>query len=56
MERLLEPELNEASPIYANSGYSPAGDYWRLGTIFRAIFLEVLLLLGVPCAGILWAR
>jgi L-tartrate/succinate antiporter len=45
-----------ASPIDANSGFLPAGDYWRLVTIFGAILLGVLLLLGVPWAGILWAR
>jgi L-tartrate/succinate antiporter len=53
---IITPFADVASPIYANSGYLPAGDYWRLGTIFGAIFLGVLLLLGVPWAGILWAR
>ena len=53
---IITPFADAASPIYANSGYLPAGDYWRLGTIFGAIFLGVLLLLGVPWAGILWAR
>jgi hypothetical protein len=39
-----------------NRRYLPAGDYRRLGTIFGVIFLGALLLLGVPWAGILWAR
>ena len=53
---IITPFGDAASPIYAKSGYLPAGDYRRLGTIFGAIFLGVLLLLGVPWAGILWAR
>ena len=53
---VITPCADAASLIYANSGYLPAGDYWRLGMIFGAIFLGVLLLLGVPWAGILWAR
>jgi L-tartrate/succinate antiporter len=53
---IITPFADVASPIYANSGYLPAGDHWRLGMIFAAIFLGVLLLLGVPWAGILWAR
>jgi len=52
---IITPFADAASPIYANSGYLPAGDYWRLGMIFGAIFFGVLLLLGVPWAGILWA-
>jgi hypothetical protein len=47
---IITPFADAASPIYANSGYPPAGDYWRLGVIFGAIFLGVLLLLGVPWA------
>jgi L-tartrate/succinate antiporter len=53
---IITPFADAASPIYANSGYLPACDYWRLGTIFGALFLAVRLLLGVPWAGILWAR
>jgi len=36
------------------SGYLPASDYWRLGTIFGAIFLVMFLVLGVPWASLLW--
>jgi L-tartrate/succinate antiporter len=35
------------APVYANSGYIRMADYWRLGTIFRAIFLAALLLLSI---------
>jgi len=40
---IITPFADAASPIYANSGYLPAGDYWRLGMIFGAIFLGALL-------------
>jgi len=36
------------SPIYYGSGYISRGAYWALGLVFGAIFLGVLLLVGVP--------
>jgi len=51
---IITPFADAASPIYANSGYLPARDYWRLGTIFGAIFLFMFLVLGVPWASLLW--
>jgi len=51
---IITPFADAASPIYANSGYLPARDYWRLGTIFGAIFLVMFLVLGVPWASLLW--
>ncbi len=33
---------------FDGSGYLPTKDYWRLGTIFGAIFLAALLLIGYP--------
>src|SRR5260370_3067163 len=51
---IITPFADAASPIYANSGYLPAKDYWRLGTIFGAIFLIVFLGIGVPWASLLW--
>jgi len=44
---VITPFADAASPIYANSGYLPAKDYWRLGTIFGAIFLVFFLCIGV---------
>jgi L-tartrate/succinate antiporter len=38
---IITPFADAASTIYANSGYLPAGDCWRLGVIFGAIFLGV---------------
>jgi len=34
--------------VYVGSGYLPAGDYWRLGAIFGAIYIVAFLLTGVP--------
>jgi len=53
---IITPFADAASPIYANSGYLPAKDYWRLGAIFGAIFLFVFLVIGVPWASLLWWR
>jgi len=50
---VITPFADAASPVYANSGYLPAKDYWRLGAIFGAIFLLVFLAIGVPWATIL---
>lgn len=53
---VITPFADAASPIYANSGYLPAKDYWRLGTIFGAIFLILFLIIGVPWATLLWGK
>jgi L-tartrate/succinate antiporter len=51
---VITPFADAASPVYANSGYLPAKDYWRLGTTFGAIFLAVFLAIAVPWAAFLW--
>jgi L-tartrate/succinate antiporter len=45
---ILTPYAAGPSPVYYGSGYLPAADYWRLGTIFGLIFLAAFLVLGVP--------
>lgn len=49
---VISPYATGPAPVYANSGYIGSAEYWRLGTIFGAIFLGALLLLGAPV--ILW--
>ena len=51
---IITPLCRRGQPIYANSGYLPTKDYWRLGTIFGAIFLLESLIIGVPWATIRW--
>ena len=53
---IITPFADAASPIYANSGYLPPKDYWRLGSIFGAIFLILFLAIGVPWASLLWRK
>jgi L-tartrate/succinate antiporter len=53
---VITPFADAASPIYANSGYLPAKDYWRLGTIFGALFLILFLGIGVPWASLLLGK
>jgi L-tartrate/succinate antiporter len=53
---IITPFADAASPIYANSGYLPPKDYWRLGTIFGALFLIFFLAVGVPWASLLWEK
>jgi L-tartrate/succinate antiporter len=53
---IITPFADAASPIYANSGFLPSRDYWRLGTIFGAIFLILFVTIGVPWASLLWGK
>jgi len=45
---IVSPYGAGPSPIYAGSGYLPAGDFWRLGAIFGALYLVALLVIGLP--------
>jgi L-tartrate/succinate antiporter len=49
---VLTPYATGPAPVYASSGYITSAEFWRLGTIFGAIFLAALLLLSAP--AILW--
>lgn len=45
---VISPYAAGQSPIYFGSGYLPSKDFWRLGLIFGAIYLAVLLGVGYP--------
>jgi L-tartrate/succinate antiporter len=45
---IISPYATGPGPIYYGSGYVSRGDFWRLGLIFGAIYLAVLLVIGVP--------
>ncbi|MFC0179319.1 anion permease [Thorsellia kenyensis] len=45
---IITPYGTGPSPIYYGSGFLPAKDFWRLGTIFGFIFLIGLIGLGYP--------
>lgn len=45
---IITPYGTGPSPIYYGSGYLPTKDYWRLGTIFGAIFLGSMMLIAYP--------
>jgi L-tartrate/succinate antiporter len=45
---IIFPYATGPSPIYYGSGYVSRKDFWTLGLIFGAIYLAVLLVIGVP--------
>jgi L-tartrate/succinate antiporter len=45
---IITPYATGPSPVYFGSGFIPRRDYWVLGLVFGAIFLAVLLGIGVP--------
>jgi L-tartrate/succinate antiporter len=45
---VITPYATGPAFAYYESGYIPSTHFWRLGTIFGAIFLAALLLIGVP--------
>jgi L-tartrate/succinate antiporter len=45
---VLTPYATGSAPIYYASGYITRREFWRLGAIFGAIYLAVLLGLGLP--------
>ena len=46
-DRVL-PYATGSAPVYYASGYITRREFWRLGAIFGAIYLAVLLGLGLP--------
>jgi len=45
---ILTPYACGPAPIWYSSGYIPTKDFWRLGAIMGAIYLFVLLAIGIP--------
>lgn len=45
---IISPYATGPGPIYYGSGYVSRRDFWVLGLIFGAIYLAVLLIIGVP--------
>jgi len=45
---IISPYATGPGPIYYGSGYVSRKDFWTLGLIFGAIYLAVLLVIGVP--------
>jgi L-tartrate/succinate antiporter len=45
---IISPYATGPGPIYYGSGYVSRKDFWILGLIFGAIYLGVLLVIGVP--------
>jgi L-tartrate/succinate antiporter len=45
---VITPYATGPSPIYYGSGYVSRGAYWTLGLVFGAVYLAVLLLVGIP--------
>ena len=47
---VLTPYASGPAPIWYSSGYIPTKDFWRLGAIMGALYLTVLLAVGLPFA------
>jgi len=47
---VISPYATGPAPIWYGSGYLSTKDFWRLGGITGAIYLGVLLVLGIPYA------
>lgn len=45
---IISPYATGPGPIYYGSGYISRKEFWTLGLVFGAIYLTVLLLVGVP--------
>jgi len=48
---VLTPYASGPAPIWYSSGYIPTKDFWRLGASMGALYLAVLLALGLPFAS-----
>src|SRR5918996_5435258 len=53
---IISPYATAPGPIYYGSGYVSRKDFWTLGLIFGAIYLAVLLLIGVLIFASTWGK
>jgi L-tartrate/succinate antiporter len=51
---VLTPYATGPAPIYFGSGYITRKEFWSLGSVFGAIYLLLLLAVGVPYLLALW--
>lgn len=51
---IITPYANGPAPIYYGSGYLPAKDYWRMGTIFGVIYFLLYLVIEISWIGYLF--
>jgi L-tartrate/succinate antiporter len=47
---VLTPYASGPAPIWYSGGYIPTKDFWRLGATMGALYLGVLLAVGLPFA------
>ena len=47
---ILTPYASGPAPIWYSSGYIATKDFWKLGAIMGALYLVVLLSVGLPFA------
>lgn len=45
---IITPYGTGPSPIFFGSGYLPAKDYWRLGSIFGLIYFVTFMAVAMP--------
>jgi L-tartrate/succinate antiporter len=45
---ILTPYATGPAPIYFGSGYITRKEFWTLGSVFGAIYLLLLLGIGIP--------
>jgi L-tartrate/succinate antiporter len=45
---VISPYASGPAPIWYGTGYIPTSEFWKLGAITGAVYLAVLLAVGVP--------
>lgn len=50
---VISPYATGSAPIYYGSGYITRKEFWVLGVVFGAVYLALLLVVGLPWLGVL---